>query len=88
MLFRSRHATFKDCAEESDRIFAGLKSAIREGRLSSSSQIYQLQDGQISLFFPIKEGGKNTKFLYEFQKRRAIAGKRILKLRIDSYDLS
>ena len=84
----SRHASFIDCAEESDRIFAGLKSAIREGRLSSRSQIYQLQDGQISLFFPIKEGSKSTKFLYEFQKRRAIAGKRVLKLRIDSYDLS
>lgn len=84
----SRHATFSDCAEDSDRIFAGLKSAIREGRLSKESQIYQLEDGKISLFFPIKDGNVSTKFLYEFQKRRAIAGKRILKLRIDSYDLS
>ena len=83
-----RHATFADCDSESDRIYAGLKSAIREGRIPIRSQIYQLENGRISLFFPIKEGQKCTKFLYEFQKRRSISGKRILKLRIDSYNLS
>ena len=84
----SRHAIFSDCEEESDRIYSGLKSAIREDRLSSRSQIYQLDDGRISLFFPIKEGAKCTKFLYEFQKRRSISGKRVFRLRIDTYDLS
>ena len=84
----TRHATFSDCEDESDRIYAGLKNAIREGRLSNRSQIYQLDDGRISLFFPMKEGAKCAKFLNEFQKRRSISGKRVLSLRIDSYDLS
>jgi hypothetical protein len=44
-----------------------------------------LDSGVISLFFSHKEAEVTVRFLKEFQRKRSIAGKRILQMRIDPY---
>jgi primosomal protein N' (replication factor Y) len=81
----TRHALLKVEKEESGRIANGLLAAIREDRLPADSRVIQISDDVISLFFPIKCGAVTTDFLYQFQKRRSMSGKQLLKMRIDPY---
>lgn len=81
----TRHALLKSEQEESGRIANGLLAAIREDRLPADSRVIQISDDVISLFFPIKSGAITTDFLYQFQKRRSMSGKLLLKMRIDPY---
>lgn len=79
----TRHALIK--SEDSDRIYAGLIAAQRDGRITTNTRIYNLGNGVISIFFTIKEAKNFLGFIYEFQKRRSMSGKPLLKLRIDPY---
>lgn len=83
----TRHVLIQPPAEESARIYSGLQSALRDGRLSSEVRIYNLNSGSISLFFPLKSAAQTLYFLHEFQRRRSISGKGILKMRVDPYML-
>lgn len=79
----TRHALIK--SEESDRIYTGLIAAQRDGRITTNTRIHNLGNGVISIFFTIKEAKNFLGFIYEFQKRRSMSGKPLLKLRIDPY---
>lgn len=78
----SRHALIK--SEEVDRIYSGFLSAKRDGRLSDI-RIHNLDNGVVSVFFDIKSANEFLSFLYEFQRRRSMNGKKLLKVRIDPY---
>ena len=78
----SRHILIK--SDDADRIYSGLLAAVRENRLPASTRIHNL-DGVISLFFKVKEAKQVLNFIYEFQKRRSMGGKELLKMRIDPY---
>jgi primosomal protein N' (replication factor Y) len=79
----SRHALIK--SEDSERIYGGLITAQREGRIPEKVRIHHLSDGVISVFFSLKDANLFLAFLYEFQKRRSMSGKPLLRLRIDPY---
>ena len=64
----TRHALIR--SEEGSRIYTGLQSAIRDGRLPHSCRIHQVENEIISIFFPIKDSAKVLDFLYEYHKRR------------------
>ena len=81
----ARHILIKSNPDETNRIFAGLQSAIREGRLDASVRIFNLDSGLISIFFPLKAADRTLKFIFELQKRRSMANKGVLKLRVDPY---
>lgn len=70
---------------ESDRIYAGFLASIRDGRLPADMRAHLLEDGSIILFFSHKNAESALKFLFQYQKKRSIAGKRILQMRIDPY---
>jgi hypothetical protein len=78
----SRHALIK--SEEVDRIYSGFLSAKRDGRLSDV-RIHNLDNGVVSVFFDIKSANEFLSFLHEFQRRRSMSGKKLLKVRIDPY---
>jgi hypothetical protein len=59
--------------------------AQREGRIPEKVRIHHLSDGVISVFFSLKDANLFLAFLYEFQKRRSMSGKPLLRLRIDPY---
>jgi primosomal protein N' (replication factor Y) len=79
----SRHALIK--SEDSERIYGGLIAAQRDGRIPAKVKIHHLSDGVISVFFSLKDANLFLAFLYEFQKRRSMSGKPLLRLRIDPY---
>jgi primosomal protein N' (replication factor Y) len=79
----SRHILIK--SDESDRIFTGLQSALRESRIPANTRIHNLGDGIISIFFTLKDAKSVIGFIYELQRRRSMAGKELLKVRIDPY---
>jgi primosomal protein N' (replication factor Y) len=79
----SRHALIK--SDDSERIYGGLITAQREGRIPEKVRIHHLSDGVISVFFSLKDANLFLAFLYEFQKRRSMSGKPLLRLRIDPY---
>lgn len=79
----SRHALIK--SEDAERIYGGFLAAQREGRIPARTRIHHLGDGVISVFFSIKDANDFLAFLYEFQKRRSMSGKPLLRLRIDPY---
>ena len=81
----SRNILLKCNPDESARVFSGLQSSIREGRIPSDTRIYNLNTGVISIISPIKNSKKVLSFIYEYQKRRSISGKELLKLRVDPY---
>lgn len=78
----SRHALIK--SEEADRIYSGFLAAIREGRLSDV-RIHNLDNGVVSIFFDLKNANEFLSFIHEFQRRRSMSGKKLLKVRIDPY---
>lgn len=79
----TRHLLIK--SEESERLYTGLLTALRDGRIPRGCEIHNLGNGVISIFFSLKNAKKLLSFFYEFQKRRSISGKKPLKIRIDPY---
>mgnify|MGYP006277680283 CR=1 FL=1 len=80
-----RHALIRTEESESARIYTGFLASIRDGRLPITTRIYNLENGLISLFFNLKGAALTTEFIYNLQKKRSIAGKKLLKVRIDPY---
>ena len=78
----SRHALIK--SDESERIYSGFLSAIRDKRLPDV-RIHNLDNGVVSIFFDLKNCNEFLSFVHEFQRRRSMSGKKLLKLRIDPY---
>lgn len=78
----SRHLLIK--SGEAERIYTGFIAALREGRLPAATKVHNL-DGVISIFFKMKDAAAVLHFIYEFQKRRSMSGKELLKLRVDPY---
>lgn len=79
----TRHALLK--CEDSERVYTGLITALRENRIPSNTRIHNLGSGMISIFFTHKDAVALLAFIYEFQRRRSIAGKALIKLRVDPY---
>ena len=80
-----RHALLRSDPNESDRIYSGFMAAIREGRLPKNVIIHNLDSRLISILFTHKDAEKVVSFLFELQRRRSMAGKQLLQLRIDPY---
>ena len=78
----SRHALIK--SDESERIYSGFLSAIRDKRLPEV-RVHNLDNGVVSIFFDLKNSNEFLSFVHEFQRRRSMSGKKLLKLRIDPY---
>ena len=72
-------------ANELSRIATGLRSAIGDGRLPQSFRFFNVDDRRISIFFSQKESGAVLEFFRELQRKRSIAGKKLLKIRVDPY---
>ena len=72
-------------SEDSERIYTGILSAIRDGRIPGSTKIYNLNGKTISLYFDIKSSQQVLNFFLEFQRRRSMANKPHIKLRVDPY---
>ena len=81
----ARSILLKSNPDETARVFAGLHSSIREGRVPADTRIYNVDKGVISIIVPLKSSKKVLSFIYEYQKRRSISGKELLKLRVDPY---
>ena len=81
----TRHIFLQSEEGESGRIYSGIQSAIREGRLPNDMRIYNIGNGALSIFFSLRSAKKVTQFILEFQRRRSISGKALLKVRIDPY---
>ena len=79
----ARHILIK--SDEAERIYTGLIAAVREDRLPANTRIHNLGDGVLSIFFSIKSAKKTLEFMYEYQRRRSMSGKSILKMRVDPY---
>ena len=78
-----RHILVK--CEDSERIYSGLLASVREGRLPADTRILHLGEGVISIFFSLKGAKQVIDFIYQFQKKRSMSGKKLLKLRVDPY---
>jgi len=78
-----RHILLK--SEDSERVYSGLLASAREGRLPADTRILYLGDGVISIFFALKDAKQVIDFIYQFQKKRSMSGKKLLKLRVDPY---
>lgn len=74
-----------------DRIFTGFQKALEDGRIGQNVKIFANPEGEngyaINLFVPIPEAQKAIDFIYEFQKKRSLAGKELIKYRVDPYSL-
>ena len=79
----TRHLVIK--SDESERLYTGFLTALRDGRIPRGTKIHNLGDNVISIFFSLKNAKSFLSFIYEFQKRRSISGKKPLKLRVDPY---
>ena len=79
----TRHLLIK--SDESERVYTGFLAALRENRIPRDTEIHNLDSGVISIFFTLKSAKLLLSFIYEFQKRRSISGKKPLKIRIDPY---
>ena len=79
----TRHILLK--SDVNERVYSGLQSALREKRLPPQTRIHNIGDGVISIFFPIKHAKETINFIYEYQRRRSMSGKSLLKVRIDPY---
>ena len=80
-----RHLILKSDNKEIPKIFNGIQSAMREGRLKSSISIYNHEDFAISIFFSLRDAKEVLDFFFLFQRRRSMAGKKPLNLRVDPY---
>ena len=80
-----RHLILKSDDKEIPKIFNGIQSAVREGRLKSSISVYNHEDLAISIFFSLRDAKEVLDFFLQFQRRRSMAGKKPLNLRVDPY---
>ena len=83
----TRHVLMVAEEKEAAKIFNGFLEAMRRERLPLGIRIHLLENGVISLFFPIKQAVLTLAFLREFQRRRSISGKSLVKMRIDPYQI-
>jgi primosomal protein N' (replication factor Y) len=74
-----------DSKDELARISTGFRSAINSGRLPKSFRFFNANNLRISAFFSLKDSENVLAFIREFQRKRSIAGKKVLKLRVDPY---
>ena len=72
-------------SEEAERIYSGLIAAIRENRIPRGIRVHNLGNGLISVIYNLKSAKPFLSFIYEFQKRRSLSGKTLIKLRVDPY---
>lgn len=79
----TRHILLR--SDDSERIYRGLLSAVRDGRIPNTVRIYPLNNDVISLYFDIRNSQVVLSFFYEFQKRRSMANKPLMKMRLDPY---
>jgi primosomal protein N' len=70
---------------ELDQVASGLRVAINDGRLPKSFRFFNDDYRRISAFFSLKESSQVLGFVREFQRKRSIAGKKLLKIRVDPY---
>jgi primosomal protein N' (replication factor Y) len=70
---------------ELDQVASGLRVAINDGRLPKSFRFFNDDHRRISAFFSLKESSQVLGFVREFQRKRSIAGKKLLKIRVDPY---
>ena len=73
-------------------IASGLKKAISDARIPSSIRVYGPSEigssrAKIVLYCPSEDCAELTTFLHELQRRRSIAKKDFLSIRIDPYSL-
>ena len=69
-----------------ERISSGFQGAVDTGRLPESIRIH-VTEQELILFAPLSDMQKLTDFVYEFQKKRSMSGKELIKYRIDPYTL-
>ena len=79
-------------AKDFTSIATGLKKAVAEKRIPSSIRIYGPSEigssrARIVLYCPQEDCAALTSFLHELQRRRSIAKKEFLTVRIDPYSL-
>ena len=72
-------------SDDSDRIYTGLLTAVREKRIPSGTNIYNIGNGIVSVMCDLKNAKSLLLFIYEFQKKRSLSGKKLIKLRVDPY---
>ena len=72
-------------SDDSDRIYTGLLTAVREKRIPSGTNIYNIGNGIVSVMCNLKNAKSLLLFIYEFQKKRSLSGKKLIKLRVDPY---
>jgi primosomal protein N' (replication factor Y) len=80
-----RHFLLKGEKSEIPRIFTGLQNASKQGRISSSLRLYNIDDSYISGFFSLKDAQQVLQFIREFQRKRSMSGKPPLAMRVDPY---
>lgn len=80
-----RQILLKTELKESARIYTGLLSAMSAGRLPDTVSIYSRESGLISIFFDSIYSKEVLGFIREFQRKRSMSGKALIKLRVDSY---
>lgn len=78
--------------KEGATISSGIRRAMNEGRLPNSLRIYgptQVAKNQckIVLYSSLSDSAKIASFLLEFQKKRSIARKELITIRVEPYSL-
>ena len=68
-------------------IESGLRKAVMEKRLPSALRIFATKE-KIRLLVPAAQSQAAIEFIYQFQRRRSVSGKKLLSLRIDPYSLN
>ena len=74
-------------AQEIHTIESGLISARRDGRISHKSSIV-IYGKTLRIYVPFEESEKTIGFIHEFQRKRSIAGKKLVSMRVDPYNLN
>jgi primosomal protein N' (replication factor Y) len=79
-------------SKEFTSIAAGLKKAVSDARIPSSIRVYGPSEigsarARIVLYCPQEDSSALTSFLHELQRRRSIAKKDFLSMRIDPYSV-
>jgi primosomal protein N' len=78
--------------KESSAISTGIRKALKEGRLPESLQIFGptpvvKDQAKLVLYTSISDSRKLHSFLLEFQKKRSIAKKDLITIRVEPYSL-
>ena len=78
--------------KESSAISTGIRKALKEGRLPESLQIFGptrvvKDQAKLVLYTSISDSRKLHSFLLEFQKKRSIAKKELITIRVEPYSL-